>query len=54
MMLGRERRPGSRQVVNAVQGGHFVAFGKRRIIEDRVDEVIDCSAVRHDGLSDMN
>ena len=42
------------QPVEAVEGGRLVAFGQRRIVEQRIHEVIDGALVGHNGLADMD
>ncbi len=42
------------EAAEAIESGHFVALGQCRIVEDGVDEVVDCAAEGHDGLADVN
>src|SRR5262249_41514460 len=63
---GRARSVGSRpaslpldgshvpQLVEPVEGRDLVALGERRVVEDRVDEVLDGALVGHDGLADVD
>ena len=37
-----------------VEGGRFIAFGERGVIEDRIDEVIDLAAEGQHGLPDVH
>src|SRR6266436_6099813 len=40
--------------VDAVERGHFVAFRERRVIEHRIDEVVDRAAKREHRLTDVD
>src|SRR5947209_15418675 len=42
-----------RQLVQPVESRRLITFGKRRIIEHRIDKVFDGSAENHDSLADM-
>ena len=42
------------QFVQAVEGGGFVAFGERRIIENGIGEILDGAFERKDCLTDMD
>jgi hypothetical protein len=41
-------------MIDAVQRGDFVTFCQRRIVEDRVDEIVDSTTMSHDGLTDVD
>src|SRR4051812_42966682 len=43
-----------RQLVQPVERRRLVALGQRRVVEHRIDEVVDRSAERHHGLTDVN
>ena len=42
------------QLVQPIQRRDLVRLGQRRVVEDVVDEVIDGSIERHDGLADVD
>src|SRR5262249_19350608 len=41
-------------LVHRVQGRHLVRLGQGRVVEDRVDEVVDRAATAHHGLPDVD
>src|SRR5580704_19590138 len=41
-----------RELVNPVERGGFVAFGQRRVVEHRIDEIVDLAAQRQNRLPD--
>src|ERR1044072_3322828 len=43
----------ARELVDAVEGGSLVALGERRVVEDRVDEVVNRALQDHHGLADV-
>ena len=43
----------SLDAIQAVERGHLVALGQRRIVEHGVDEVLQLAAQRHHRLSDV-
>src|ERR1043166_6401294 len=43
----------TRELVDAVEGGGLVALGERRVVEDRVDEVVNRALQGHHGLADV-
>src|ERR1044072_2356691 len=43
----------AREVVDAVEGGSLVALGERRVVEARVDEVVNRALQDHHGLADV-
>ena len=46
--------PGPRHPIHTVEGGDLVTFRQRRVVEDRIDEIIDLAMKVHDGLTDVN
>ena len=42
------------QASKAIEGRHLVALRQRRIVEDRIDEIVHRAAQRHDGLADVD
>src|SRR5262249_53896446 len=44
----------ARELVGSVEGGDLVAFGERRVVEDRTQEVVERAAEAEDGLSDVD
>src|SRR5688572_28390543 len=46
--------PMPQQTIQTVEGGDLIAFRQRRVIEDRVDKIIDLSMKGHDGLADVD
>ena len=45
---------GGADLVVAVQGGDFVALGQGRVVEDSVDEVLQCAPEGQDSLAYVN
>ena len=43
-----------RQTIQTVEGGDLIAFRQRRVVEDRIDKIIDLSMKGHDGLADVD
>ena len=48
------RQSGRAQLVHRVERGHLVRLGERRVVEDRVDEVVDRPAEPHHRLADVH
>lgn len=42
------------QLVESIQGGHFVSLGQSGVVKDHIAEVFDRSAVEEHRLTDMN
>lgn len=42
------------EFIDAVEGGDFIGFRKRRVVEDGVAEIFDGAAVIEDGLADVD
>ena len=40
--------------VEAVEGGYLITLGKRGVVEDGIDEIIELAAKRHDRLADVH
>src|SRR5579859_6783047 len=52
---GRLTEPGDlAHLVHGVQGGDLVRLGQGRVVEHRVDQVVDGAAAAHDGLADVD
>lgn len=43
-----------REAVERGQGGHLVALGESRIVEDAIDKIVELAAMGHNRLADVH